>query len=233
MKIKITNTLLVITVLLASCKKEGCTDIGASNYDEKAKKDDGSCEYLPIYGTVTDIDGNIYKTVKIGGQEWMVENLKVTHYRNGDAIPVLTDEQDWNDAGDNSIGAYCSYENSSSNADVYGCLYNWHAVNDARKLAPQGWHIPTNDELIALETFLNEETQDVGGGKLKENGVLHWQSPNKGATNQTGFTALPGGKRDNNYGAFDQLGTLGYWWTSTETGSSNGSGKYFYLSYNF
>jgi uncharacterized protein (TIGR02145 family) len=138
--------------------------------------------------TVTDIDGNIYHTVTIGTQVWMVENLKTTKYRNGDPIPNVTGNA-WAAL---TTGAYCWYNNDAATYKAtYGALYNWYAVADSRNIAPTGWHVPTDAEWTTLTTFLGGES--VAGGKLKETGTNHWTSPNTGATNETGFTALPGG----------------------------------------
>jgi uncharacterized protein (TIGR02145 family) len=161
--------------------------------------------------TVTDVDGNVYHTVTIGTQVWMVENLKTTHYKDSTAIPNLTDATEWTSSS--STHAYCSYKNSN-NADtikVYGYLYNWFAVNSG-KLCPAGWHVPTDAEWTTLITYLGGE--GVAGGKLKETGTAHWANPNTGADNSTGFFALPGGDRTN-YGDFT-MGYQGYWWSSTE-----------------
>ena len=160
------------------------------------------------YGTMSDIDGNVYRTITIGTQTWMAENLKVTKYRNGNAIPNVTDGDEWYNL---TTGAYCDYENTPSNSAVYGKLYNWFAVADSRNIAPTGWHVPSDTEWTTLTTFLGGE--DVAGGKLKEKGTAHWLSPNEGATNETGFSALPGG----NYfgGSFIYLGSNGSWWSST------------------
>ena len=134
---------------------------------------------------VKDIDGNIYHTVTIGNQVWMVENLKTTRYNDGTAIPNVTDSSVWSKL---STPAYCWYNNdASSYKATYGALYNWYAVN-VQKLCPKGWHVASNAEFYALNSFLDGEC-----GKLKEAGTIHWYSPNKGATNETGFTALPGG----------------------------------------
>ena len=186
------------------------------------KKDDPKS---PIEtGTVTDIEGNLYKTVKIGDQWWMAENLKVTRYRNGDSIPNVTDGDEWSNL---STGAYADYENTASNSAVYGKLYNWYAVADSRNIAPAGWHVASYAEWTTLTTFLGGEA--VAGGKLKEKGTAHWQSPNEGATNETGFSALPGG-RYHSGGSFDGLGSDGYCWSSTAN-SSNAWGCY--MGYNF
>ncbi len=176
------------------------------------KKDDPNS---PIEtGTVTDIDGNVYHTVTIGTQTWMAENLKVTKYRNGDSIPNVTDGDEWYHL---STGAYCDYENTASNSSVYGKLYNWYAVADSRDIAPNGWHVASNAEWTTLTTYLVGE--DVAGGMLKEKGTAHWLSPNEGATNETGFSALPGGYYYG--GSFGGLGSYGSWWSSTEYSSDD------------
>lgn len=162
-------------------------------------------------GTVTDIDGNVYKTVTIGTQTWMAENLKVTKYRNGDPIPNITVNSTWAAL---TSGAYCWYNNSAPNKTIYGALYNWYAVVDSRNLAPTGWHIPTDAEWTTLTTSLGGES--VSGGKLKEAGTTHWISPNTGATNSSGFTALPGGFRVKDDRFFDGMGEYGLWWSNTE-----------------
>jgi uncharacterized protein (TIGR02145 family) len=161
-------------------------------------------------GTVTDIDGNVYKTVRIGNQWWMAENLKVRHYRNGDSIPDITDGDEWPDL---SSGGLCSYDNDPNNALIYGHLYNWYAVNDSRNIAPLGWHVPYESELQRLVDYLGGDS--VAGGKLKEAGLAHWLSPNAGATNSSGFTALPGGYRFGG-GTFEYLGARGIFWSYME-----------------
>jgi uncharacterized protein (TIGR02145 family) len=171
-------------------------------------------------GSVSDIDGNIYKTIKIGEQWWTAENLKVTHYRNGDPIPNVIDSTLWSGL---TTGAYCAFNNEESNADTYGFLYNWYAVDDSRGLTPEGWHVPNDDEWKELEIYLGispTELDYIGsrgfkeGGKLKEAGFIHWQQPNFGATNESGFTALPGGGRYFMYFSF--LGSCTNFWSSTE-----------------
>jgi len=160
---------------------------------------------------ITDIDGNIYKTVKIGTQIWMKENLKVTHYRNGNAIPKVTDNTAWIDL---STGAYCNYGNDVNNVTTYGRLYNWYAVNDTRNIAPTGWHVPSDAEWQTLVDYLGGE--NVAGGKMKETGTTHWQTPNTGATNESEFSALPGGARYG--GTYDNIGNFEGWWSATEYG---------------
>jgi len=166
-------------------------------------------------GTVTDIDGNVYNTITIGTQVWMVENLKVTHYRNGVSIPNVTDGTEW---GNLTTGAYCNYNNDANISTTYGRLYNWYAVDDSRNIAPMGWHVPTNPELTTLIEYL--EGESIAGGKLKETGTSHWYSPNTGATNESGFTALPGGCRcPCPYWTFAGISSAGYWWAATEVGA--------------
>jgi len=160
---------------------------------------------------VTDIDGNVYKSVVIGTQTWMSENLKVLHYRNGDIIPNIADSIEWNNL---ATGAYCYYNNDPINYNVYGSLYNWYAVKDSRNIAPIGWHVPTNAEWLILTNYLGGES--LAGGKLKETGTSHWISPNTGADNSSGFTGLPGGYRIGDVVTFGQIGEQGGWWSSSE-----------------
>ncbi len=170
---------------------------------------------------VTDIDGNVYHFVKIGQQTWMAENLKVINFNDGTAIPLYTDSTVW--ASTSSPG-YCWYNNdSSAYKKIYGSLYNWYAVNTG-KLCPEGWHVPSKEEWTNLVTYLGGE--NIAGGKLKEAGIIHWTSPsggitnktNVGATNETGFTALPGGARGFRFNeGFNSIGSEGYWWSSTKS----------------
>lgn len=161
-----------------------------------------------ICETVQDIDGNVYNVVPIGGQCWTAKNLNVTRYRNGDVIPQIQDNTAWLNA---TTGAWCYFENNTANGVVYGKLYNWYAVNDPRGLAPEGYHIPSRDEWNQMKDFLGGAI--VAGGKLKT--TEHWQAPNVGATNETGFSAVPGSQRN---GAFytDGWGVVGVYWTSTQ-----------------
>jgi len=162
------------------------------------------------WGTVTDADGNVYHTVTIGTQVWMVENLKTTKYRNGASIPNVTTNAQWEVLG---TGAYCNYNNDVLNANTYGRLYNWFAVNDSRKLAPEGWHISSYADWYTLINYLGGES--VAGGKLRETGTTHWCYPNNGATNECGFTALPAGYR-NLWGGFSNKTYQALWWCSSE-----------------
>lgn len=173
--------------------------------------------------TVTDVDGNVYHTVTIGNQVWMRENLRVTHYRDGSVIPNVTDGTEWWNL---ASAAWCNYENNAANGNTYGKLYNWHAVNSGQ-LCPTGWHVPTHAEWQTLERFIGSASGN--GGKLKEQGLAHWQSPNQDATNSTGFTALPGGYRSST-GGFFNLGYNGYFWANT-TGTDSAYARYWYLNF--
>lgn len=158
-------------------------------------------------GTFTDArDGAVYKWIKIGSQIWMTENLKATKYNDGTEIPNVTNQSTWNGL---SSGAYCYYNNEEAQyRNTYGGLYNWYAVNTG-KLAPKGWHVPTDAEWTTLSDYLGGES--VAGGKMKS--TIGWNSPNTGATNSSGFSALPGGGRyDDN---FHRLGECSIWWSST------------------
>ncbi len=159
--------------------------------------------------TLTDIDGNSYRTVRIGTQVWMAENLRVTHYRNGDSVPVVTDHAEWSKL---TTGACCSYENDDAQVAELGLLYNWFAVGDNRQIAPAGWHVPTDSEWQILAECLGGIAE--AGGKLKETGIGHWISPNTGATNEYGWAARPGGDRSGS-GHFYDIGDNGYFWSSS------------------
>lgn len=157
--------------------------------------------------TVSDIDGNTYKTVKIGTQVWMAENLRVTKYRNGEVIPNVLGE-----VNDNLVaGAWCYFGNDSLNNVAYGKLYNWYAVNDSRGICPVGWHVPSDYEWTILENYLGGP--EVAGVKMKESDTMHWVAPNIKATNESGFTAIPGGLSKG--GSFFNYNNA-YWWSATE-----------------
>jgi len=149
-------------------------------------------------------------SVKIGDQTWMVKNLDVDHYRNGDPIPEVKDPYAWPGL---TTGAWCYYDNDPPNGKIYGKLYNWYAVSDPRGLAPAGWHIPSDSEWTTLEKSLGGIS--VAGGKLKEAGILHWATPNTGGDNSSGWAGLPGGMRDQ-IAYFTTVKQVGYWWTSSE-----------------
>lgn len=169
-----------------------------------------------ITGTVGDTDGNTYKTVKIGTQIWMAENLKTTKFNDGGPINMVSAPAEWSNL---STAAYCVYNNDpNSFINTYGLLYNWHAVNNGN-LCPVGWHVPDDSEWITLINFLGGI--DKASGKLKESGTLHWIYPNTGAVNEYGFTALPGGWRFYSDGSYNWINYGGYWWSSTSETTSN------------
>jgi uncharacterized protein (TIGR02145 family) len=178
-----------------------------------------------------DNDGNNYATLKIDTLTWMAENLRATHYHNGESILNVTDHDVWEGL---ATGARCYYNNDSATYDpVYGALYNWYAVNDSRNLCPTGWYVPTDVEWTTLTDSLGGS--DVAGGKMKSIGTIEagtglWSAPNTGATNESGFSALPGGYRYDN-GEFNGVGDNGHWWSATQ--SSANYAWYRDVSYHF
>src|SRR6266498_1594182 len=163
-----------------------------------------------IHAQIKAHDGPTYKTVKIGNQVWMAENLNVRTYRNGDTIPQVQDPKSWSRL---NTGAWCYYENKTEAGSNYGKLYNWYAINDPRGLAPEGWHIPSDTEWIKLASSLGGKI----GSSAKIKSSKGWGTGGNG-TNETGFSALPGGARSINE-EFSFVGKYGYWWTSTEYNS--------------
>ncbi len=180
---------------------------------------------MPPPHVVTDIDGNIYHTITVGDQFWLAENLRTTHYRNGDPLPNVTGPDDWAIL---KTGAYCAYLNLPENAAVYGYLYNGHAIHDNRNICPAGWHVPSGAEWETLIRFLGGEL--VAGGKLKEAGLGHWENPNTGADNCIGFTALPVGYR-NESGVFGNQYISAIFWSSS--GYNDDHQWYRYMYYNY
>ena len=161
--------------------------------------------------SITDIDGNTYNLVQIGKQLWTAENLNVSKYRNGDEIPEVQDKTEWAAL---TTGAWCYLDNNPDNGAIYGKLYNQHAINDPRGLAPEGFHIPTDKEWTELTDCLGGA--DSGAGeKMKQIGTDQWKSNNIKATNSSGFTAQPGSSRFWN-GSFTEIGYQGNWWSSSE-----------------
>ena len=252
----IVNVVLDIGTCVSSCDEIDCNDdnpctddycdslliqcfhdtlpLGTYCDDGNLCTDNDICQNGICVGTPTDcidIDGNIYQTVHIGSQCWMAENLKVTHYRNGDPIPNVTDVTEWKNL---TTGAYCDYDNNANNAETYGRLYNWYAVDDPRGLAPEGWHVPSDEEWKQLEIYLDmnqTEADDTGyrgtdeGGKMKTTGTIEegtglWSFPNTGATNESGFSALPGGLRGAS-GNFSRLSEKTIFCSSTGLDSDN------------
>jgi len=180
------------------------------------------------YGTMTDQDGNVYKTITIGTQTWMAENLRTTKYRDGTAIPNVTDNTAWFAL---TTGAYCTYNNTTKLDSIatFGRLYNWYAVN-TKNLSPKGWHVPTKAEWSTLRSFVD------GDYKLIESGTTHWQY-NSASTNETGFTALPGGNRlgisASMSGQFLGLGYGGNFWTSSLAGTDGFSSSGYSTSFTY
>lgn len=158
--------------------------------------------------------GQEYNAVDIGGQRWMTENLNVSRFRNGDAIPEAKTYEDWYQAATSKQPAWCYYDNDPANGKKYGKIYNWYAVNDERGLAPSGWHVPTDDEWKTLTDFLGGE---VGAG-IKMKAKAGWNS-NKNGSNSSGFAGLPGGACTSS-GSFSYKGDIGKWWTATESSAT-------------
>jgi uncharacterized protein (TIGR02145 family) len=191
--------------------------------------------------SLRDIDNNIYPAVTIGNQVWTRKNLTVSRYRNGDIVPQVTDPLQWINL---TTGAWCWYNNdSASYAAKYGKLYNWYAVTDSRGLAPNGWHVPVNSEWNVLAKFLDPLSDTLCnnciqsplvGGFIKDSGIVNWTSPNYGATNSSGFTALPSGYRGGSFptgGSYVNLRNEAYWWSAND-GNSNNIGNYRLISSN-
>jgi uncharacterized protein (TIGR02145 family) len=163
----------------------------------------------------TSSDAVFLPTIVIGTQQWMNENLDVVTYRNGDVIPQVTDATAWAAL---TTGAWCYYNNDVANGTFSGKLYNWYAVNDSRGLAPQGWHVPTDAEWTTLTNKLGGDS--AAGGKMKSVGTTGWTTPNTSATNESGFTGLPGGFRIS-IGLFGDIGYRGFWWSSSENDTTS------------
>jgi uncharacterized protein (TIGR02145 family) len=187
------------------------------------------------YGSVKDIDNNTYKTIQIGRQIWMAENLRTTKYSDGSNIPIVTDIMEWENNENNGNPLQqpmmCWYDNDQTKytTNKFGALYNWYAINPStngnKNVCPTGWHVPNDAEWDDLIMFLDPlykptaspyvDQITTAGRKMKSTGTQYWLSPNKGATNSSGFSGLPGGNR-NPDGQFYDIGQLGEWWSSTE-----------------
>jgi uncharacterized protein (TIGR02145 family) len=163
---------------------------------------------------VTDIDGNTYNSFQIGTQVWMSENLKTSRYRNGGSIPYVVGNSDWQAL---TTGAWSYYENDDANNSIYGKLYNWFATQ-GDTICPTGWHVPTGAEWHILADYLGG--YNVAGGKMKSVGTAYWQSPNTGATNESGLSIFPGGLRFGSQGGYYYKGTYAFIWTASG-GSQN------------
>jgi len=182
-------------------------------------------------GAGVTFDGYTYTSIVLGnGQEWMAENLRTTSYANGDPIPNITNNTQWSNL---TTGAWVHYNNDSQYENPYGKLYNWYTVVDTRNVCPTGWHVPSDAEWSTFINYLDPNADggnntNTAGGKMKSTGTQYWQSPNQDATNESGFSGLPGGYRGPN-GSFFGIGYYGYWWSSTEYDSI--SAWFRYLSY--
>jgi len=175
-----------------------------------------------IYDSIYDSEGNKYRTIQIGTQTWTAENLKSTKFNDDTDIPFVLDVSAWASL---TTPGYCWFNNDSVG---YGAIYNWYTV-ETGKLCPQGWHVPSDDEWTILTDYLGGKS--VAGGKLKETGTSHWQSPNTGATNESGFTGLPTGYR-NFSGSFNSISSYGFWWCSTDWSSTGAWYRDVYYGYN-
>lgn len=201
------------TLTITALKSDGKTNVNGSPITVTATATSSISE-------VTDIDGNVYDVIQIGNQIWMAENLKATKYADNTPITKIEDNTEWGNLGNNNTDkAYCFYDNDETSD--YGALYTWAAATngvvytttDVQGVCPVGWHVPNESEWEELNDYLGNT--DINGGKLKEEGTTHWESPNAGATNSTGFTALASGAR-NSSGSFQGKGILAQWWASSE-----------------
>jgi uncharacterized protein (TIGR02145 family) len=206
----------VLLMLQSSCKKDD---------DNNSTKDDIIFNPDLTYGSLADIDGNIYKTITIGSQTWMAENLKTTRFKDGTSIPFVQNTDDWNNL---LTPGYCWYNNDSAYKKNYGALYNWYAVNEG-KIAPSGWHVAKDSEWLTLLNYLGGNY--IAGGKLREIGKTHWGSVGSPASNESGFTALPGGLRYAN-GLYTLISSDGFWWSTTAQSNDFAYGFYIYLNSN-
>ena len=168
--------------------------------------------------TIKDVDGNSYKTVKIGTQEWMAENLNLEHLSNGDVIQEAKTDSEWEKAGENNEPAWCYYDNDNQYDTIYGKLYNWYAI-ETGELCPTGWHVPTDAEWTLLENYLasNGHREETRGAALKSKSG--WKDKGDGTsgngTDVYGWLGLPGGTRYNNFD-FSNIGAGGFWWSSSQ-----------------
>lgn len=182
------------------------------------KDDSSEDENLETGGTVEDIDGNTYQTVRIGSQVWMVENLRTSKYLNGDLIPYVSEDNEWKGL---TTGAYCNYNNDTNMGDKFGKLYNWHVVNDSRRIAPEGWHVPTVSDWETLMSYTESKIgPSITAAKTMAANVEWMKSDTIGAigndlskNNSTGFSALPAGYRKHD-GMYYRLSESTTWWSS-------------------
>ncbi len=184
-------------------------------------------EITLVYGTITDVDGNKYKTIKIGTQIWMAEDLKCSRFNDWTPIDLIEENITWRTT---ITAAYCWYNNDIINKNTYGAFYNWFVVNplNSKNICPSGWHVPTDSEWTKLVQFLDSTTEpnsgiqsESAGNFLKTSGTLEngnglWTTPNENANNSSGFSAIPGGERIWS-GSFGGQNHIGAWWSSTQS----------------
>jgi uncharacterized protein (TIGR02145 family) len=194
-------TLILVIVFIIGCSSTNNSDVETSTYNYTQG------------ANITDIDGNSYPTIvtNCNNQTWMQKNLNVSHFRNGDVIPQVTNTNTWTNL---TTPAWCYYNNDPANGPLFGKIYNSYAVNDPRGLAPVGYHIPTDAEWTTFTNCIGG--QSSAGGAMKETGYIHWLAPNTEATNISGFTGLAGGFR-NTGNSFQEFGYYGNWWSSLVT----------------
>ncbi|MBC7605654.1 MAG: fibrobacter succinogenes major paralogous domain-containing protein [Burkholderiales bacterium] len=197
----------IISILFLIIGFASCSDEKTKTQNEKVSRPS-----VPILASERQIGNNI----------WMIRNLNVNYYRNGDPILQVTNPTQWANL---TTGAWCYYNSDPANGAIYGKIYNWYAVHDPRGLAPQGYHIPSDLEWVFLTNSLGDIA--IAGGKMKEVGIAHWKSPNTGATNNSGFTGVPGGGRGLD-GTFSNLKYYGVWWTSSESDSFSARIRHLY-----
>lgn len=209
----------------------------SSNSPEKSKQQTvAQKETQPVpelsFGSVSDVEGNFYKTIQIGTQVWMAENLRTTKYNNGTPIPNVMDSVKW---GKLNTGAWCYYNNDAANNNLYGKLYNWYAVINSNQLCPKGWHVPSDAEWTILMKYLDPTADETlccnnkAGEKMKTTGEQYWKMSNKKVTNSSGFSGMPGGARNLDANSFNYLGQTGYWWSTTETNIKTIYGRFLYF----
>lgn len=217
------NEEIVPKNLSGDIKNVVCGTSKKITWDVKAEREElkGQCQVV----LTANSNNNKFKEVKIGNQIWMAENLNVSKFRNGDPIPEAKTDEEWKRAGENKQAAWCYYDNDPTNGNKYGKLYNWYAVNDPRGLAPKGWRIPSDEEWTSLIHFLGGDS--LAGKKMKS--TIGWNENGNGS-NESNFLGLPGGTRNDN-GTFYNIGSNGYWWSSTELDTTNAWNRFLYDDY--
>jgi uncharacterized protein (TIGR02145 family) len=220
----------IVIITFYACKEEESN----SGYPTNPTNGKTKAIFNPniTYGTMTDKEGNVYKTVTIGTQTWMAENLRSIKFNDGSEIPNITGSLEWIKL---TTSAFCNYSNTSNLDTIatYGRLYNWYAVNSG-KLAPKGWHVPTDDEWRTLISYIGGESKAIL--KLSETGITHWNNAFIVVTNETGFTAIPGGMKEVNseYSRFSEMGQGCGYWSSTVNGNTEAYSRYLKANfYNF